>query len=366
MSRQPNPDVIPDDSPQQAVKVRGSWGRSLLLWGLPVAVVAIAVYYYGSAGRYVSTDNAYVQRDRVDVAPQVAGEVRKVLVAENAHVTAGQLVLELDDQMLAIAVAAAESRLNSARAEIAGVQAAYREKAGEAAVARQAAEFSVRDLKRQQELADRRLIPASQLDTSQRSADLALGAIQVLDLQRSQLAARLGGRADLPVDAYASARTAAADLAKARLDASHALIPAPQPGIASHLPKVGSRVEVGRPAFAIIGDRGAWVEANFKETDLEWVRPGEPAVVHIDTYPGHDWRGRVESIAEATGAAFSLLPAQNASGNWVKVVQRIPVRIALDPGPGSLPLRDGMSASVEIDTGPHTRFDRWFGRRSGP
>ena len=264
--------------------------------------------------------------------------------------------------MLAIAVRAGESRLASARAEILGAQASYREKVGEAAVARKSAEFAMRDLKRQQELANRKLIPASQLDTSQRSADLALGAIEVLELQRNQLAARLGGRADLPVDAYSSVQTAAAELAKARLDASHGLIPAPQAGIASHLPKVGSRVEVGRPAFAVIGDHSAWVEANFKETDLEWVRPGEPASVEIDTYPGHRWTGHVESIAEATGAEFSLLPAQNASGNWVKVVQRIPVRIALDPGSGSLPLRDGMSATVEIDTGAHTRFDRWFGR----
>jgi len=104
------------------------------------------------------------------------------------------------------------------------------------------------------------------------------------------------------------------------------------------------------------------VEANFKETDLEWVRPGQPVEVDVDTYGHRRWRGHVESIAQATGAEFSLLPAQNASGNWVKVVQRIPVRIALDRGPGDPPLRDGMSATVEIDTGPHTRFDHWFGR----
>jgi membrane fusion protein (multidrug efflux system) len=356
MSKQPPA----DDNDAETTRARPL--RTLLLWVLPAAVVIGCVYLYGSAGRYVSTDNAYLQRDRVDVAPQVSGEVHRVLVAENARVAAGQPVLELDGEMLAIAVRAAESRLATARADILGAQASYREKAGEAVVARKSAEFAMRDLKRQQELANRKLIPASQLDTSQRSADLALGAIEVLDLQRNQLAARLGGRADLPVDAYSSVQTAAAELAKARLDASHGLIPAPQAGIASHLPKVGSRLEIGRPAFAVIGDRSAWVEANFKETDLEWVRPGEPATVEIDTYPGHRWAGHVESIAEATGAEFSLLPAQNASGNWVKVVQRIPVRVALDPGSGSLPLRDGMSATVEIDTGAHTRFDRWFGR----
>jgi membrane fusion protein (multidrug efflux system) len=105
-----------------------------------------------------------------------------------------------------------------------------------------------------------------------------------------------------------------------------------------------------------------WVEANFKETDLEWVRPGQTVTVAIDTYSQHRWKGHVQSISQATGAEFSLLPPQNASGNWVKVVQRIPVRIALERGADDPPLRDGMSATVEIDTGSHTRFDRWFGR----
>jgi membrane fusion protein (multidrug efflux system) len=127
---------------------------------------------------------------------------------------------------------------------------------------------------------------------------------------------------------------------------------------------VGGRVENGRPAFAIVTDQAVWVEANFKETDLEYVRPGQSVSVDVDTYGGRRWIGRVESIAQATGAEFSLLPAQNASGNWVKVVQRIPVRIALQAGRDDPPLRAGMSAQVEIDTGPHTRFDRWFRRRS--
>ena len=157
-------------------------------------------------------------------------------------------------------------------------------------------------------------------------------------------------------------RAALADLDKARVDLSHTRIAAPQAGIASHLPKVGSRVDAGRPAFAIVTDRSVWVEANYKETDLEWVRAGQSVAIDVDTYPNHSWHGHVESIAQATGAEFSLLPAQNASGNWVKVVQRIAVRIVLEPGAGDPPLRDGMSANVDIDTGTHTRFDRWFGR----
>lgn len=348
--------------PAQAVDTSAApWTRRILLWLLPAALVAGAVYFYGTAGRYVSTDNAYVQQDRVDVASQVSGNVAGVDVGENAHVVAGQPILQLDDSTFRIAVAAAESRLSAARADVNALKAAYREKAGEIAVARQSAEFAIRDLHRQQELADRKLASASQLDAAKRTAELGTGTINVLELQLGQTAARLGGNPDLPTDSYPAVRVALADLDHARLDLEHTVIKAPQAGIASHLPKVGNRVEVGRAALAIVTDRSLWVEANFKETDLEWVRPGQPVVVDIDTYGQHRWHGHVQSIAQATGAEFSLLPAQNASGNWVKVVQRIPVRIALELKETDPPLRDGMSATVEIDTGPHTRFDRWFG-----
>jgi membrane fusion protein (multidrug efflux system) len=184
-----------------------------------------------------------------------------------------------------------------------------------------------------------------------------------LQLQLQQTAARLGGNPSIPVDQHPTVRAALADLERAQSEVYFSLIRAPQSGIASHLPKVGARVEVGSPACAIVSDHGFWIEANFKETDLEWVRVGQPVEIEIDTYSQHRWRGRVNSISQATGAAFSLLPPQNATGNWVKVVQRIPVRIDITLHPDDPPLRDGMSSSVSIDTGPHTRFDRWFGRR---
>jgi len=336
------------------------WRRRLLVWVLPLLVGVLAVWYYGSAGRYVETDNAYVHRDRVDVAPQVSGDVVQVMVAENAPVTAGQPVLKLDDTLARIAVDAAEARLNSARADIESLKATWREKVGQAAVGARAAELSQRELERQRQLAEQRLVPASQLDSVQRSTDIASGAAAVMRLQAEQSAAKLGGSATRPTDDYATVRAAAAELARARVDLEHTVVHAPQAGIASHLPKVGARADAGRPAFAVVADRTVWVEANFKETDLEWVRPGQLVEVQLDTYPEHRWQGKVESISQATGAAFSVLPAQNASGNWVKVVQRIPVRIALQPGKDDPPLRDGMSADVRIDTGAHRRFDRWL------
>ena len=339
------------------------WLRRLVVWGVPLIAVGVGVYLYGSAGRYVSTDNAYLQQDRIDVAAQIAGNVLKVYVNENAHVTAGQPLFQLDDALLKIAVTVAETQLASARSEVASLQAAYREKEGEMAVARRAAEFSTREFKRQLELADKKLVSVSSLDTADRAAQLSTGAIDVLTLQRDQTAARLGGKPNLPLDSYTQVRTAAAELERTKIDLQHTLVSAPQSGIVSHLPKVGSRVDIGRAACAIVSDHGIWVEANFKETDLEWVRPGQPVRIDVDTYAQHRWSGRVESVAQATGAEFSLLPAQNATGNWVKVVQRVPVRIALDLRPQDPPLRDGMSANVEIDAGPHSRFDRWFGAR---
>jgi membrane fusion protein (multidrug efflux system) len=337
--------------------------RAVLLWGLPLLVVAGGVYWYGSGGRFASTDNAYLKQDRVDVTPQISGDVREVHVAENAQVQPGQVVLVLDDQPLQVAKLHAEAQLASARLEVESLRAAYREKSGEVEVATRASHYAVKELQRQQELAARKLVPQSTLESSERSRDIAVGSIAVLELQRDQAKAKLGGNPNLPVDEHPAVLQALADLAKAQLDLEHTFIKAPRAGIASHLPQVGDRVEAGRAAFAIVTDGGLYVEANFKETDLEWVRPGQSVRIEVDTYPGHEWSGRVQSIAQATGSEFSLLPPQNASGNWVKVVQRIPVRIGVDVKSGDPPLRSGASTTVEIDTGPHTRFDRWFGSK---
>jgi membrane fusion protein (multidrug efflux system) len=335
--------------------------RRLLLWVVPALIAAISIYVYGSIGRFVSTDNAYLQRDHIDVTPQVSGDVREVLVTENQRVAVGQALVIIDDTLLQIAARQAASRLAAAREEIAALKAGYREKTGEIDVAKSAAHYANRDLERQQELLSKKLTAISQVDSARRSADLANGAIAVLQLQRAQIAARLGNDPALPTDQFAIVKTAAAEADRVHFDLEHTHIMAPQAGIVSHLPKVGNRLEIGRPAMAIVTEKNLWVEANFKETDLEWVQPGQAVKISIDTYPNHIWHGQVESLSAATGAQFSLLPPQNASGNWVKVVQRIPVRIAVQPNASDPPLRDGMSASIDIDTGAHSHFDRWLG-----
>lgn len=337
--------------------------RLVLLWIVPLIIAGVALAWYGATGRYVSTDDAYVKQDQISISPQLAADVQAVHVAENERVNAGEPILALDAAAPRVAVQRAEAELARARAEVAGLKASYREKLGELAVARRTAEFSIREYERQQKLAAQHLVAATAVDAAHRAADLAQGAIAVLRLQAEQARARLNGDPDIPADEHPAVLAAAAELARARLDLEHTVVSAPQAGIVSHLPKVGDRVMPGAGAFAIVADGSLWVEANFKETDLANVRPGQSVTVEVDTYGGRVWHGTVASIAQATGAEFALLPPQNASGNWVKVVQRIPVRIQLVTDGRDPPLRNGMSATVQIDTGPNTHFDRLFAGR---
>jgi len=348
------------ESKASGATAAGTWLRALLLWGVPLLLVVVGVYWYGSGGRFVSTDNAYLKQDRVDVAPQVSGNVGEVRVAENAHVEPGQVVLVIDGKLLKIAVDRAEAAVANARVSVAALQADYREKLGELQLARATSQFALREYERQRQLAESKLVPLSALDAAHQASTAAVGQIGVLELEVNQARAKLGGAVDAPADQHPEVRAAVAELEKARVDLGHTVITAPRAGIVSHLPKVGDHAEAGQAAFAIVADASLWVEANFNETDLEWIRPGQPVRIRIDTYADHAWDGRVASIAQATGAEFALLPAQNASGNWVKVVQRVPVRIAIDAPPDGPPLRSGMSATVRIDTGAHRRFDRWL------
>jgi membrane fusion protein (multidrug efflux system) len=355
-------DVSPPEGDGGPVRVAPASrsARRWVVWAVPAIMVVCCVVYYGMGGRYATTDNAYLKEDRIDVAAQVAGDVREVRVRENQRVEPGQVAIVLDDTLQRVAVQAADAQLANARLQVDALRAAYREKLGELAIARATEKFAVDEFGRQSKLADLKLVPATQLDAAHRSADMAVGAVAVLQLQADQARASLGGNPDLPTDRQPAVLAAAAQLRHAQVDLGRTVIKAPQAGIASHLPQVGDHLEVGQAAFAIVTSHAPWVEANFKETDLEWVRPGEPVSVEVDTYPGRTWRGRVESISQATGSEFSLLPPQNASGNWVKVVQRIPVRISIELRPGDPPLRSGASATVEIDTGPHRRFERWL------
>jgi membrane fusion protein (multidrug efflux system) len=331
--------------------------RSLLIWGLPIVIGSAGLWYWYAHRHEVGTDNAYVRSEKTLVAPQIDGTVNAVFVTENQRVTVGQPLFEIGVRGLTFKLDLARARRDAVRVEIAGLQASYREKQAELEVARRDAAFAQREFARQQGLAARRLVAISRLDAAEQAADLASGRVQVVDRELAEIAARLGGRPDASVDQHPEVLAAEAEMNKAALDVSNRLVAAPRAGVVSHLPRVGDYVKNGTPVLALVAPERTWVEANFKETDMTRVEVGQEVDIRVDTYPDVHWRGRVQSISQATGAEFSVLPPQNATGNWVKVVQRVPVRIEVQQQPGGPTLRAGMSANVTIDTSAAPRRD---------
>lgn len=317
------------------------WRLPLLLLG-PVLVLLVAAYLYLTAGATVSTDDAYVQADNVTVSADVPGRVVAVEVHDNQLVRAGDVLFQLDDRPYRIAVERAQAALAATRLKVRETLAnlAYRQ----------------REFDRQQRLF------ASHV-TSQATLDEARNAYDVARQQAAGLAPPSSSDDPADIDAeierHPLVLEAKAALDQAELDLSHTVVKAPLDGVVTRVASlpVGQYLNTATPAFALVATGHVWVEANFKETELTHVLPGDAATVSIDTYPDRTFRGRVESIGPGTGSEFSVLPAQNATGNWVKVVQRIPVRVVIDNPDPARPVRAGMSAEVAIATG----YSRLFG-----
>jgi membrane fusion protein (multidrug efflux system) len=321
--------------------------RLLLMVALPLVLLVGGLWYWVHSARYQDTDNAYVVADQVNVAAQVSGRVTAVPVTQNQLVAAGQTLLQIDPQPFQIALDQANANLENVRNQIQAQQAALT--GAEAHVA-----FLRRDVERKTNLVKQDVVAASKLD------DLKTELV-VAEQQIAQLKANLGGNPALPYTQQATYRQALAARDDAALQLSYATLKAPAAGVVTEVDiKPGDVVATGHPVFALVMSGKRWIEANFKETQLTRVHVGQKVEVEIDTYPGRKWQGTVESIAPGTGSVFSVLPAQNATGNWVKVVQRIPLRVALDPVEGGPDLRAGMSAEVDIDT----HYNPLFGQAS--
>jgi len=304
----------------------------------------------------VETDNAYVKADKIPVGVEVSGAVQEVLVKENQAVAAGDVLFRFDPAPFDVAVAKAEAKLGQARTEIAALKASYREKQAEIRLARTRQTFAKSDQQRQQELVAMNFVSASTLDAANQNADLASQQIATLEQDLRRIAESLGGSVDLPVERHPSYLVALAELEQARLDRAHAEVHAPQSGTVSKPPRPGQYLTTGSTALALVVSGNLWIEANFPETELTYVHPGQPVAIHVDTFPDAKWHGTVESLSPATGAEFSLIPAQNATGNWVKIAQRVPVRINLEHVADAPQLRAGLSTTVEIDTGHRRRL----------
>ncbi len=333
------------------IEPRRSLKRPLLLFGVPLLVVLASCYMYLHSGRYVDTDNAYVKADKAIIAAEVTGKIVEVDVEENEHVDRGQLLFRLDDAPYKLALNRSNAALAQAAQDVAALKLQYREAVAEIQLAQNNVAYARVTYKRQVGLVARQIGSVSDLDDAKHNLDTALKQQELAGQRASKILVDLNGNADIALEDHPRYLQAKAARDQAALDLQHTRVTAPFSGVASKKPEVGAYVEPGSPVMSLISDGNMWVEANFKETDLTYLRPNQSVEVRIDTYPDHEWHGTVKSLSEGTGAEFALLPAQNATGNWVKVVQRVAVRITLDRNKDDPPLRTGMSATVTVDTG---------------
>ncbi|MDE2090615.1 MAG: HlyD family secretion protein [Gammaproteobacteria bacterium] len=325
--------------------------RLALMIAGPLLLIVLGLWYWVHTERYQSTDNAYVVADQVDVAAQIAGRVTAVPVTQNQAVVPGQVLLVIDPAPFQLALDQANANLKNVGDQLRAQLQSLRAAQAELASAQANVAYLTRDVQRKTELVKRDVVAAARLDDLKTSLTMAQQKTVALEAQIGQIKASLGGNPDLPITQQASYQQAVALRAQAALQLSYTTIKAPAAGVVTEVDiKPGDVVAAGRPVFALVMSGKRWIDANFKETQLTHMHTGEQAEITVDTYPGHHWQGTVESIAPGTGSVFSVLPAQNATGNWVKVVQRIPVRIAIDTTADGPDLRAGMSAEVSIDT----------------
>ena len=327
--------------------------RRLLLALGPIVVLAGGLVAYTAGGRYVSTDNAYVHAGKLTVATDVSGIVADVAVKESQKVEKGQVLFTLDQEPFRIALAGAEANLGIVRNQLVTLQATWRQKQSQVAQAKTDAAFYETGFQRQQDLLKRGVASQAAYDQARRDLDAARERVVMTQSDADATLAQLGGKADGPIEQNASYLAAQAQVDKAKRDLTRTTVLAPIPGIVTNVDalQVGEYLPAAQAAFSLVSSADVWIEANPKESDLAYLKAGAPAAVTIDAYPGRDWQATVTSLAPATGTEFSVLPAQNATGNWVKVVQRVPIRLAVQMPADAPPLRTGMSATVEIDTG---------------
>lgn len=358
---------------RQALKIAGKAqrrqivGRVLMLAG--VVVVAIGgLTFWLTGGRYVSTDDAYVEANKLMVSTDVSGLVQDVAVKEGQFVHKGDVLFRLDPKPFEIAVANAKSQLAQSVLNIRSMEQDYTRMLRDIDAQKAQVELARTMYARQQALVKIGGTAQANVDQAQATLGTASAQDQSLRQQAEVQLAKLGGSIGLPLDKHPEYLTAEANLAEAQRQLEHTVVKAPFDGVVTQVSALqpGAMIVSSLAAFVptsavgLVSGSDKWVTANMKETDLTYVHPGQPVEVAIDTFPDHVFRGTVAAIAPATGATFSVLPSQNSSANWVKVVQRLPLRIAFDANEDTSMVRAGMSVTVSIDTGHKRKFSDLF------
>ena len=325
--------------------------RTVLLVVVPLVAVAIGIYVYAESGRYVTTENAYIKSNVVAISADVSGRVEWVGVEDNTLVRKGQILFRLDQQPFKIALERADAELDLVRTQVEHLRADYHEAVAQVAAEEERVGFLTRQLARQKTLKERKLASEQAYDVAAHDLSLAKRQVRVLRQRVHGVLQSLGGNPDIEAEAHPRFLRARTERDQAAIALADTSIEAPVDGVVSNMKlQAGEYVEEGHAVFSIIENGRVWVEANLKETQLTHVLEGQLASVTVDAYPGVEWPATVDAIAPATGAEFSVLPPQNATGNWVKVVQRIPVLLDVEQPPNGHPLRAGMTVTVAIDT----------------
>ena len=358
-SGQPDePQAAPAVAPAAvAAQAPSRWRRRVLMLTVPLLLAGGGGYAWLTGGRYVTTDNAYVHQPLVPVSADVSGRIVEVAVVENQRIEAGQPVFRLDPEPYRIALDQAEAALAEARQSVEQLRSAYATAEARLGAAQAILEIRQRELERQESLSGQGLSASTTLDEATVATQAARNEVDLAREGVNAAAAALGGDPAIATDDVPAVRAALAAQEAAARNMDKALVVAPVPGVVSQVGSlnVGQYVTPGTMVASVVQTDETWIEANFKETQLEDLEVGQAVDVEIDAYPDVMLHGTVESLGSATGSQMSLIPAQNATGNWVKVVQRLPVRIRIEADLDH-PLRGGMSAHVSVDGG-QSRLD---------
>ncbi len=328
--------------------------RTLLLVVLPLAALAAGLVFYLNGGRYVTTDDAYVGAQKVLITPDISGKIEKVVVHEGQQVNEGEVLFEIDPVPFRLAVQQAKANLDQTRTTYNNLVANIKiyDQMGE--LAQQSVDLKQRDVERKTTLTKSAFASQLDLDNASNAFVTARAQLEFLKQQISSSKAQLLGDPNLPLEQFPPYAQAKAALDQAARNLDHTVMRAPIAGVATQVDQIqlGRFVAAGTPVFSIIDTSKPWVDANPKESDFTHVAVGQPVSIEVDAFPDHVFNGTIGSLSPGTGAQFAILPAQNATGNFVKVVQRLPVRIYFDSHDTYVQkLKAGMSAYTTIDTG---------------